>query len=274
MNTSRLLIGALVVLVLMLGACSVPKETLYFDTNGATDSSVHLTKIPPYIPSFIQPDDILAVKVQSISDFVDKTPVEIFNDGGIEYNITAEGGGGGGGGDALKAYLVDAEGNIDFPILGKIKVEGMTIRRVKDTITQLLQTYVKSPVVEVRILNYNITVLGEVKWPGVVVAPNHRINVLEAIGAAGDIMITGRRDNVMVIRETKEGYRQFCRVNLNSRDAFANPYFYLKQNDIVYVAASRAHRQTNNNSFVRFYLPLITSTVAAIVAVYAVTTIK
>lgn len=270
MNMYRLSFNALVVIVLLLGACSVPRQTLYFEKNGETDSSVYITKIPAYIPSYIQPDDIIAVKVSSMSDFVDKTPVAIFNDGGIEYNISAQGGGGGGNNANLKAYLVDADGNMDFPILGKIKVEGMTIRRVKDTITHLLLNYIKQPVVEVRILNYNITVLGEVKWPGVVVAPNHRINVLEAIGAAGDIMITGRRDNVMVIRETKDGYRQFARVNLNSRDAFANPYFYLKQNDIVYVAASRAHRQTNNNAFVRFYLPLITSVFAAGAAVIAV----
>ena len=130
--------------------------------------------------------------------------------------------------------------------------------------------YVKDPVVEIRILNYKVTVMGEVKYPGVVIAPNHRMNVLEALAAADDITLAGRKDNVMVIREN-HGRREFARINLNSRNAFANPYFYLKQNDIVYVEAARVARQQAQNDVVEFYLPALAEIFTSIIGVFALT---
>jgi polysaccharide export outer membrane protein len=132
---------------------------------------------------------------------------------------------------------------------------------------------VKDPVVEVRILNYKVTVYGSVRWPGVVIAPNHRMNVVEAIAAAGDILIEGRKDNVMVIRENA-GKREFARVNLNSRNSFANPYFYLKQNDIVYVEAGRLVRQDSHNEFLKFYMPAITSVILSVFGIVSISKIS
>jgi len=112
-------------------------------------------------------------------------------------------------------------------------------------------------------------VFGDVKYPGVVIAPNHRLNVIEALSAAGDIVIDGRRDNVMVIRENN-GRREFARLNLNSRNAFTNPYFVLKQNDIVYVEASRVQRQANHNDVLRVYLPAIATFVTTLFGIVAI----
>jgi len=256
------------------GSCNVPKETLYFKDNRKTDTSVVVTHIPPYQQSLIAPDDILAVSVSSISDFTSKDPVRIFNEGGIEYNLTpANGnqasGGANSGGSNMKGYLVDPDGYIDYPVIGKLKVAGLTLREVKTLLAnRLASDYVKDPVVEVRIMNYKVTVLGEVRYPGVVIAPNHRMNVLEAIAAAGDINLSGRKDNVMVIREIN-GKREFASVNLNSRNAFTNPYFILKQNDIVYIQAGRAVRENSANTFVRFFLPVIATTLATASAIIA-----
>lgn len=274
MRNYHLLLVTLV-LIIFTSSCALQKRTIYFRDNSPTDTNVLITQIPPYIQSVVQPDDILAVRVSSISDFTEKGPVSIFNDGGIEYVLTPtggnNGGGGGGGGTSnIKGYLVDPEGYIDYPVIGKMKVAGKTIREIKTMISErLTANYIKDPVVEVRIINYKVTVLGEVKWPGVIIAPNHRMNVLEAVAAAGDIQMTGRRDNLLVIREN-HGKREFARINLNSRDAFTNPYFYCKQNDIIYVEASRVTRQDAHNDFIRFYLPAIASIITSIFGVVAV----
>ena len=265
---------------LAFASCSVPKETIYFRENRKTDTTVLTTELPPYRQSLVQPDDILAVQVSSISDFTSKDPVKIFNEGGIYYVLTptiSTGGsnsGGGAGGFNLKGYLVDADGYMDYPVIGKLKVAGLTLREVKNLLAQRLASeYIKDPVVEVRILNYKITVLGEVRWPGVVIAPNHRMNVLEAVSAAGDITLAGRKDNVMIIREVN-GKREFARVDLGSRNAFTNPYFVLKQNDIVYVEASRAIRQNQNNAVFNFYVPFINVLIGAGLSVYAISVLS
>ncbi len=264
------------ILLVLTSACSLPRRTIYFRDNAPTDTTVLITKIPPYIQSVIAPDDILAFKISSISDFTVKDPVSIFNDGGIEYPLTATKGGGGGGsggqgGGTIKGYLVDPDGYVDFPVIGKMKVSGLTLRNVKDILCEKLRmNYVKDPVVEIRILNYKVTVLGEVKYPGVVIAPNHRMNVLEALAAADDITLAGRKDNVLVIREN-HGRREFARINLNSRNAFANPYFYLKQNDIVYVESARVARQEAQNDVVRFYLPALAEIFTSVIGVFALT---
>ncbi|RYE26295.1 MAG: polysaccharide export protein [Sphingobacteriales bacterium] len=268
---------AFLFMTLFFAACSVPEQTVYFKDNRKTDTTVLLTQIQPYKQSLIQSDDILAINISSISDFTEKTPVRIFNDGGIEYtltpNIGGSGGGGGGGGANQKGYLVDSAGFIDYPVIGKLHVAGLTLRQIKTEIAQRLKSeYIKDPVVEVRILNYKVTVIGEVRYPGVVIAPNHRMNVMEALAAAGDITLTGRRDNVMVIREG-DGKREFARIDLSSRNAFTNPYFVLKQNDIVYVEANAATRQSNNNKFIKFYLPVISSLLALLGATYAISQI-
>jgi polysaccharide export outer membrane protein len=215
----------------------------------------------------------LAVEVSSISDFTSKDPVRIFNEGGIMYTLTpsngSQGSGTGSQGSNLKGYLVDPDGYIDYPVIGKLKVSGLTLREIKTLLAnRLASDYVKDPVVEVRILNYKVTVMGEVRYPGVVIAPNHRMNVLEAIAASGDINLTGRKDNVMVIREVN-GHREFATVNLNSRNAFTNPYFVLKQNDIVYVQAGRAVRENTANIFVRFYLPVVATVISVAAAIVA-----
>lgn len=269
----KAIIAVYALVLLTISACTVRKQTLYFSKNSKTDTSVLITDIPPYTQSVVQQDDILAINVTSISNFTEKNPVTIFSDGGLEYTLIptiGRGGEGGAAGSGTKGYLVDPEGFIDYPVLGKLKVAGLTLREIKTLLAQRLRSeYIKDPVVEVRIINYKVTVMGEVRWPGVVIAPNHRMNVLEAVAAAGDILVTGRKDNVMVIRE-HNGVRKFARIDLNSRNAFTNPFFVLKSNDIIVVESARTVRQGNNNDVSNFYLPLIGTIVTTFFAVYAI----
>lgn len=147
------------------------------------------------------------------------------------------------------AYLVDADGCIDFPVLGRMFVAGMTTLEIKKLLTQQLveKKLIIDPVITVRILNFKVSVLGEVKNPGIIDVKGERITVLEALSKAGDLTIQGRRDHVAVIREV-DGKRTVNYLDLKSKDIFDSPYYYLKQNDVVYVEPNDARTvQYRNN---------------------------
>lgn len=261
----------LAIISVLIASCAGPKKSVYFKDNTPQDPRVIVQQMDKVHEAIVQPDDILSVHISTISSILDNSPSNIFNDGGAPYNVSASSGGvGGGGGSGVgsKGYLVDPQGYIDYPVIGKIKVAGLTIRQIKDLLTVKLKDYVKEPVAEVNIINYKVTVLGEVGKPGAVIAPNHKISIIDAVSASGDILISGRKDNVLVIRET-EGTREFARLNLNSRDLFKSPYYYLKQNDIVYVEPNSIRKQEGNDFF-RIYLPAITTLISTVLAVYGI----
>ena len=165
-------------------------------------------------------------------------------------------------------YLVDEAGNIEYPVLGKIDVKGKTVREIKQLLSSKLASYVKSPVVEVRISNFKVSIVGEVGAPGFIIAPNQRLSILEALAAAGDIRLDGRKDNIMVIRQV--GSRQeIGYIDLTKRTAFQSPYYYLKQNDIINVSPSEVRRQ-EANVFTRVYLPTFTTIISAALATYGI----
>jgi polysaccharide export outer membrane protein len=140
----------------------------------------------------------------------------------------------GGGGSVGQGYLIDENGTISFPYLGHIRAAGLTRLELTDTISRRLQQYIDSALVTIRLVNYRITVLGEVTRPGTFSIPSERVSVLDAIGLAGDLTIYGRRNNIRVIRST-EGIRETGILDLNRGDIFNSPFFYLRQNDIVYI---------------------------------------
>jgi len=136
-------------------------------------------------------------------------------------------------------FLVEADGNIKIPYVGKVKAEGLTRTQLEDTLKTLYKDYTKNPVVNVRFLNYHFSVLGEVRNKGSFNMTNERTTILEAISMAGDLTELSKRDNILVIRETN-GERTYARVNLLSKDLFKSPYYYLRTNDVVYVEPVRA----------------------------------
>lgn len=148
---------------------------------------------------------------------------------------------------SLQQYLVNNSGEIDFPVIGRLKVGGMTKNQAEDLIRQKLQPYLKeTPIVTVRMVNYKISVLGEVARPGSFTVTNEKVNVLEALAMAGDMTVYGIRTNVKLIREDAEGKRNIITLDLTDSELITSPYFYLKQNDIIYVTPNKTKAKSSD----------------------------
>ncbi|PKV63237.1 polysaccharide biosynthesis/export family protein [Pontibacter ramchanderi] len=194
----------------------------------------------------IKPGDLLAIEVLTPNMETNM----LFNRG-----IVMEEGAGGGGqmmrqqGNQNEGYLVDTKGTVDFPVLGNLLVQGLTTEQVRDTLLLKIRDYVQDPIVKVRLQNFRFTMMGET-GPTVVTVPadNEEVNILEGLAMAGGISIYGKMHNVLVIRE-QDGQRSMARLNLNSKEALTSPYFYLQQNDIVYVEPDKA--KVTGTSFIR-----------------------
>lgn len=222
----------IVVLVLMLtlvSSCTSKKKMIYF----ATEPTQAEAGTKYYNPVFHK-DDVLSITVMGL----DPESVAPFNMP-LAQQVVNSVGGYAQGAPTPPGYLIDGNGEIDFPVVGKIQVAGLTRSEAVDLLKTKLGAYVAKPSVIIRILNYKVTVLGEVRNPGTFTIPNERVTLLEAIGIAGDLQITGQRKNVLVIREN-DGKKTQTRIDLTSNDLFNSPVYYLQQNDVVYVEPNRA----------------------------------
>ena len=141
----------------------------------------------------------------------------------------------------LHTYLVNSHGEIDFPVLGKLQVAGLTRSELTDLMTEKISVYVKSPIITIQIRNFKVSVLGEVNKPGTVNVPNERLSVLDALGMAGDLTIYGNRSNVLLIRDNN-GKKEYHRFDLTSAETLTSPYYYLQQNDVLYVEPNKARK--------------------------------
>jgi polysaccharide export outer membrane protein len=147
----------------------------------------------------------------------------------------------------LQQYLVNNDGTVEFPILGSLQLGGLTKGEAEEMIREKLKPYlVETPIVTVRMVNYKISVLGEVSRPGTFTISNEKINVLEALAQAGDMTVYGLRDNVRLIREDAEGKQHIYTLNLNDADIVLSPYYYLQQNDILYVTPNKAKAKNSD----------------------------
>jgi polysaccharide export outer membrane protein len=149
----------------------------------------------------------------------------------------------------LQSYLVDNDGTIDFPVIGKITVGGLTKSQTEQLIVEKIRPYMaatENPIVTVRMVNYKISVLGEVARPGMFTVANEKISILEALAQAGDLTIYGVRDRVKLIREDAMGKKEIHTLNLNDANIISSPYYYLQQNDIVYVEPNKVKAQNSS----------------------------
>lgn len=229
-------------LTFFLSSCIDTKHIVYFQDLKDT-SKIYSQTINSNYEVQIQPDDVLGISVNSINP----QAASIFNvvnnasqlnpepyTSGTATNLNTSN-----YNDVVNGYLVNKQGLINFPVLGDLKVTGLTTSELKDTLLGRLNKYLETPIVNVRLLNYKVTILGEVVHPASYSIASERISVIDAIGMAGDLTIYGKRENILLIREVN-GKRNFIRLNLNSSNLFQSPYYYLKQNDIVYVEPSKA----------------------------------
>lgn len=192
------------------------KDISYFQD---VSDSITVQRISQQFEAKIDDGDILSIHVSSLS----AEASSFFNVVGEESDK-----------QVANTYLVDANGNIEMPLIGSVKVGGLTGIEAKNQIKSKLDKYLIDPSVNVRIRNFKVTVLGEVKMPGVYTIPNEKITLVEALGLAGDLSIFGKRKNVLLIREDN-GERKFIRIDLSSKDLFESEYYYLHSNDILYV---------------------------------------
>jgi polysaccharide export outer membrane protein len=168
-----------------------------------------------------------------------------------------------------EGYLVDKNGFINFPVIGKIALSGLTKEEAQDKMTDLIKVHVKNPIVNVRFQNFKVTVIGEVNQPASFNVATEKINVLEALGLAGDMTAYGRRENVLIIRE-KDGMRTTTRINLNSKEVLTSPFFYLQQNDVVYVEPDNKAKVADTaagNRFLGLWAALISTAGFVIISI-------
>ena len=149
---------------------------------------------------------------------------------------------------SLQTYMVDTEGNIDFPVFGKIKVVGLTRAQLEKVLQNKLSSAFSKelPIITIRITNYSVNVLGEVARPGKFMSENDRMTIFEGLSMAGDMTIYGRRDNVKVLRENGDGSKEYITVNLNDKNIIYSPAYYLEQNDVVYVEPNKSRSRSSN----------------------------
>lgn len=235
-------------------SCVSPKSIVYFQGDSTRYSSQEITQ--RYVPK-IQPSDILSIIVGSLNTEAN----EVFNTPNQFTTASTNYSNAGGPRVQPLGYLVDSEGQIEIPLLGKVKVAGLRTTDAADTIRIRLQNFLKEPSVIVRNLNFKISVLGEVKLPAVYVIPDEKITLPEVLSLAGDLTIYGNRSNVMIIRE-ENGKREYARLDLTSREVFNSPYYYLHKNDVIYVEPVKA-RMLDTDSRIRT-VPLIVTIVGGI----------
>ena len=167
----------------------------------------------------------------------------------------------------LQSYRVDEEGYVELPVLGKIHVEGLKRDEVAEEIRQVLKDQVVNPLVQVNMIGAKVSVTGEVARPGQVTINNGRLTILDALAAAGDLTPYGRRDNVLVTRE-QDGKLEFARLDLTNQDIFASPYYYLQQNDVVYVSPNKV--RVINSANVSLWLSMVSTMTSAATVIVTV----
>lgn len=234
-------------------SCSSPKKVLYFQDIDQVD----LKQLDNVYEAVIKKDDRLTIVVSG----PDKTVT-------TPYNLTLgelTSGGNSNPESSTLSYLVDPDGNITFPILGKIHVEGMTRNELVSYLTEEIGKDVRDPIVYVSFRNYKVTILGEVKNPGTFEIDSEKINILQALGRAGDLQLTAKRDGIILLRE-ENGVQKHVKIDLRDSHILESPYFYLQQNDILYIppSATRVATATTATGIWGTILSSITTTIAII----------
>lgn len=227
-----------VAFALVFGACSSLKKVAYVQNSEYLNPEASRM----LYDARIMPKDLLTITVNTSEQ-----------DASQPFNLTyptggKNGGGGGYGAGSFISYLVDNEGNIEFPKVGKVHLVGLTKSEAEAVIRNKISPYMseqEKPIVTVRMANYKISVLGEVGSPGVYTVSNEKINLLEALAQAGDLTIYGKRDNIKLIREDEFGEKTFHELNINDANIVNSPYYYLQQNDIIYVEPNKVKAQNS-----------------------------
>ena len=225
----------------LLAGCRSTKSITYFQPVTPYMDEVVTRMMDVYMP-VIKPGDILSIVVHGL----DTQDRDMFNPFTTTSQYTQ------GGGyvvlQPIRGFTVDELGYIEYPHIGKLEVSGLTTNELSKKLTELLREFFISPTVSVNIGNFVISVLGEVVRPALYVVSNNQITLPQALALAGDLTIFGRRDNVLLIRET-DGDRHFARIDLTGRDLFESPYYFLHDGDVLYVEATTGKLTSTDRAY-------------------------
>jgi polysaccharide export outer membrane protein len=225
-------LGLLFLVTIMLSSCVSTKKIHYFQGSGNNGSANTESK---NYETIIKSDDLLMIVVsasnmESVEKFnLSNTSVTGATAGSVDQV---------GGQMRVQTYLVDKNGEINFPVLGTVKVAGLTKLQVVQNFKERISEYVNDPIINLRIVNYKVSVIGEVARPGEIALVSERITILEALSMAGDMTIYGDRKSVTLIRET-DGVKSFYELDLTDAGIIQSPYYYLQQNDVLYVKQNK-----------------------------------
>jgi len=240
--------------MLLISSCASREDVAYFSK---MDEQKRSNKAKNYAP-VLNNDDKLEIYVIAL----DMKAVGPFNGVGIS----------GEGASTIEkpVYLIDQLGNVEFPIIGSVHLAGLSRLEAVDLLEEKISVYVKDPIVSIRIVNFKVTVLGEVNKPGTFKIEEERITILEALGLAGDMTIYGERKNVLIIREA-DGKKTYTRVDLTSDEIFDSPIYYLSQNDVVYIEPNASRMNQSKANLRGIVLPVIAILISAatVVAIYS-----
>ena len=230
---------ALVCYVWLLSSCTSYKSVPYLQNPEVVNN---MEEFLPLYDAKIMPKDLLTITVNT-TDPEAAAPFNLTVQSSINVartsSLVQQ--------PSLQQYLVSNEGSIDFPVLGRLQVGGLTKNEAEDLIREKLGAYLKeTPIVTVRMANYKIAVLGEVARPGMFTVNNEKVNIFEALAMAGDLTIWGMRDNVKLIREDAQGKREIINLNLNDASIVTSPNYYLQQNDILYVNPNKTKAKNSD----------------------------
>ncbi|MBZ9729053.1 polysaccharide biosynthesis/export family protein [Salegentibacter sp. JZCK2] len=239
-------LGLFLISAIIVSSCATKDQVVYFDGSENLEGQENLLDYEPVI----QKNDVLRITVSSSS--INEEIVAPF-----QHPMMRQGGGNiGGGGQnlSLTGYLVGSNGAIQFPVLGTIEVTGLSRTEIQEMLQLKIREYVKDPVVDVRIVNFSVTVLGEVGSPGRLQITDERITMPELLAMSGDITYNGRRENIKIIREVN-GVKTIGYIDMTESDLFESPFYYLKQNDLVYVEPT--YRTVKSAGFFSSYQGII-----------------
>lgn len=241
--------------IVLITSCASRKNLVYFQDIEEIDKLASRVIYDPVL----QPDDLLTITVSALNMetvLPFNLPVVAYMDTGQRASGTPQ----------LQTYLLDNQGNLEFPVIGRIKLGGLTRSEAVDLLREKISHYVKNPVINIRIMNYRVTVLGEVARPGSYTIPNERITIPEALGLAGDLTVYGKRDNILIIRD-KNGEKTYTRVDITKKDLLESPYYYLQQNDVIYVEPNKAQVQSSTYNRNATVVISIASVIIALISV-------
>jgi len=235
----------------LMSSCVSTKNIVYFhkDLPDTFSAPVVMNKTTQFVDPKIESNDILSISVQPLLQNILSAPsggsssgssnAGNVNAGGMNYGTTSANG-----------YLVDKNGYIEYSLIGPVKVGGLSTTEAKELIEQKAKEYYKDPVVYVRILNFDYSILGDVNRPGKFNSPSEKVSIIDAIVESGDLQLSAKRDNILLVRSVGD-QKIFARYDLSSKEIFNNPYYYLKQRDVIYVEPNKYKVQSSDQTFIR-----------------------